>query len=80
MIRSDQTLGGLEPANPESNTKLLYSYEEARAQLGDVPRNTFARWIADGILRPICIGQRRKFIRREDLLRLANPESVTKVG
>lgn len=48
----------------------LLSYTACRKAVGDVPRSTFDSWIAAGILVPVAIGPRRKFIRREDLERL----------
>jgi len=56
--------------------RLLYSYQEARELLGGVPVSTFALWIAKGLVHPVKIGPRRCFIKREDLLRLANGEAA----
>lgn len=50
--------------------KPLFSYAEARELLGNVPGSTWAKWIADGLVKPVRIGPRRCFIRREDLARL----------
>jgi len=54
--------------------KMLYSYVEARKELGDVPVSTFAKWVHDGLVVPVKIGPRRCFIRHEDLIRLAAGE------
>ncbi|WP_285576040.1 hypothetical protein [Geothrix limicola] len=57
-----------------TQARLLYSYQEAREQLGGVPVSTFALWIAKGLIEPVRIGPRRCFIRHEDLIRLASGE------
>ena len=51
--------------------RLLFSYSESRELLGRVPVSTFAKWIADDLVRPVRIGPRRCFIRLEDILNLA---------
>jgi hypothetical protein len=50
---------------------LLHSYAEARAMLGGVPASTFDLWIAQGLVEPVRIGRRRRFIKHEDVVRLA---------
>ena len=59
--------------DPGNQSRLLHSYEEARAYMGGVPKRTFSQWISDGIIIPVSIG-RRRFIRHEDLVRLASGE------
>ena len=55
---------------PSAMPRMLYSYPEARKELGGVPESTFAVWIANGWITPVRIGPRRCFIRYEDLQRL----------
>lgn len=63
--------------NPKDlETRLLHSYAEARAVLGDVPVSTFALWIRQGLVHPIKIGPRRCFISHEELLRLASGKAA----
>lgn len=60
----------------DAQTRLLYSYIEARHLLGNVPQSTFALWIAKGLFHPVRIGPRRSFIRRDELLQVAGREVV----
>ena len=72
MIQVDQDRG--------NQSQLLYSYQEARRLLGDVPESTFALWIRNGLFTPIKIGPRRSFVAYEDLVRLAQGAALPKVG
>lgn len=58
--------------NRGTEARLLYSYQEARKLIGNVPQSTFAMWIANGLVEPVRIGPRRCFIKHEDLIRLAS--------
>lgn len=52
-----------------STDKLLHSFDEARAIMGDVPASTFRLWIAQGLIQPLKIG-RKPYFRHADLVAL----------
>lgn len=58
---------GLHPFSDQ----LLFSYADARRILGGISESTFERWVRQGLLKPIQLGGRRKFLRRQDLLAFA---------
>ena len=58
----------------------LYSYRETRAMLGGVPESTFKVWLTQGLLIPVSIGDRRKFIRHGDIMRLIESGKARRQG
>ena len=72
VLEADQARG--------AQARLLYSYTEAREQLGGVPQSTWSMWIAQGLVVPVRIGPRRCFVKREDLVRLAQGDPTQKVS
>jgi hypothetical protein len=57
---------------------LLYSYKEARAMMGGVSESTWTLWVAQGLITPVCIGPRKRFVKYEDLVRLAQGATFQK--
>jgi len=72
METTKQVSGGAETAAgpaPEVS-QFLYSYEDARRMLGNVPVSTFAKWVGDGLVATVRIGPRRQFVPAEEVQRL----------